>query len=149
MSLSTLQQEWANSYLSGGNAAYVDGLYEDYLQNPATVPVEWRAVFDALPRVSDQPELSHRAVQDYFLEAARHPRNNGTVVVSPNQQSATDLIQAYRTYGHHQARLDPLEMAPRRSHPMLDSAYYHLTDAARKETYSAGPYFGTTAHISG
>ncbi len=139
MSLSTLQQQWASSYLSGGNAAYVDGLYEDYLQNPATVPVEWRTVFDALPRVSDQPELSHRAVQDYFLEAARHPRNNGTAV-SPNQQSATDLIQAYRTYGHHQAHLDPLEMAPRRSHPMLDPAYYHLTDAARNEIYTAGPY---------
>ena len=33
MSISTLQHEWASAYLSGGNMAYVDGLYEDYLQD--------------------------------------------------------------------------------------------------------------------
>ena len=42
----------SNSYLFGGNAPYVEELYENYLDNPASVPEVWRAYFDnmqALP----------------------------------------------------------------------------------------------------
>jgi 2-oxoglutarate dehydrogenase complex dehydrogenase (E1) component-like enzyme len=37
----------ANSYLFGGNAPYVEELYEAYLNNPGSVPDNWRAYFDA------------------------------------------------------------------------------------------------------
>lgn len=139
MSLSTIQKQMANSYLSGGNVAYVEGLYEDYLSNPATVPAEWRALFDALPKVSTQPELSHRVIQDQFLQMATAPKS-GAVEAAPKQQAVTDLIQAYRTYGHLQANLDPLGMAKTRTHPSLDPLHYHLNAADREQTFSAGPY---------
>ena len=37
-----------NSYLFGGNAPFVEELYESYLQNPASVDEQWRAYFDNL-----------------------------------------------------------------------------------------------------
>ena len=33
----------------GKNDLFIEGLYEDYLANPASVPAEWRAYFDSLP----------------------------------------------------------------------------------------------------
>ena len=38
----------ANTYLFGGNAPYVEELYESYLDHPGSVPDKWRAYFDQL-----------------------------------------------------------------------------------------------------
>ena len=46
-----MQQYQSNSYLFGGNAPYVEELYEAYLENPASVPDNWRAYFDAMQNV--------------------------------------------------------------------------------------------------
>ena len=46
-----------NTYLFGGNAPYVEEMYENYLANPGSVPDTWREYFDALqhvPAVSQQ-----------------------------------------------------------------------------------------------
>lgn len=69
MSSSTMQNEWAKSYLSGGNMAYIDGLYEDYLADPSSISEEWQEVFAALPQVNGQvSEISHRNIRDYLLQ---------------------------------------------------------------------------------
>jgi 2-oxoglutarate dehydrogenase E1 component len=139
MSLSTLEQQLTSSYLSGGNVAYIEGLYEDYLADPLSVPVEWRAIFDALPKVSEQPELSHRSIQEQFLQLANAPRT-ASIEGAPKQQAVMDLIQAYRTYGHLRANLDPLGMMQPRTHPCLDPYHFQLGDAERSQKFSAGPY---------
>ena len=36
----------SSSYLFGGNAPYVEELYESYLNNPGSVPEQWREYFD-------------------------------------------------------------------------------------------------------
>ena len=41
----------SNSYLFGGNAPYVEEMYENYLDNPGSVSETWRAYFDALQHV--------------------------------------------------------------------------------------------------
>ena len=40
-----------NTYLFGGNAPYVEEMYENYLANPGSVPDSWREYFDALQHV--------------------------------------------------------------------------------------------------
>ena len=35
--------------LSGGNLEYVENLFESWLADPASVPAEWSAYFNALP----------------------------------------------------------------------------------------------------
>ena len=43
-----MQQYRSNSYLFGGNAPFVEELYESYLDNPQSVSDSWRAYFDQL-----------------------------------------------------------------------------------------------------
>ena len=38
--------QWATSHIAGGNAEYVDALYEHYLQDPNAIPPEWRDYFN-------------------------------------------------------------------------------------------------------
>ena len=70
---------WRTSYISGGNADYVEALYEKYLEAPNEVDQEWRDCFDKLPRVNGniQPDVPHATVRAHFSELAR--QNRGAV----------------------------------------------------------------------
>ncbi|MEI7496673.1 MAG: hypothetical protein WCK66_10400, partial [Betaproteobacteria bacterium] len=49
MSQTSVYQAYSgNTYLFGGNAPYVEEMYENYLSNPGSVPDSWREYFDAL-----------------------------------------------------------------------------------------------------
>ena len=43
-----MNELFGTSLLFGGNAPFVEELYEKYLDNPASVPGEWRDYFDKL-----------------------------------------------------------------------------------------------------
>ena len=45
---SLLEQFQATSALSGGNASFIEALYEDYLGDPSAVAPAWRSYFDSL-----------------------------------------------------------------------------------------------------
>ena len=139
-STNALQQAWATAYLSGGNMAYVDGLYEDYLADPSAVPAEWQAIFHALP-TTHSPDVSHRAIQAHFLNRADKPMRGSVTVAHDHQQAVTDYIQAYRMFGHQQAKLDPLEMTPRLAPASLSLDYHHLSGVDATNSFNAGPYF--------
>ena len=71
-----MQQFTSNSYLFGGNAPYVEDLYEAYLNNPGSVPDNWRAYFDAMQHVpavdgSNKPDVAHASVVASFAERAK------------------------------------------------------------------------------
>ncbi|KTD23030.1 2-oxoglutarate dehydrogenase E1 component [Legionella londiniensis] len=140
MTSSNLQKEWANSYLSGGSMAYVDALYEDYLEDPESVSEDWREVFASLPPVNGKKEVSHREIRDYFLSAA-DKKVRPTVSVEIKQAEVTDLINAYRTYGHLAADLDPLQMVERNPVAALELSSHKLTDADLDKTFFAGNSF--------
>ena len=42
----TLKEKYASTPLFGGNAAAVEGLYEQYLGDASAVPAAWRDYFD-------------------------------------------------------------------------------------------------------
>src|SRR5207247_8733472 len=65
-----------NSYLFGGNAPYVEEMYENYLANPTSVPDMWRDYFDALQNVpavdgSNAKDVPHLPVVNAFAERAK------------------------------------------------------------------------------
>ena len=141
MSSSDLQHELATSYLSGGSMAYVDALYEDYLEDPSSVPDDWRVVFNALPIVDGQAtDVSHREIRDYFLQSA-NKKSITMVTTDAKQAQVANLITAYRMSGHLAAKLDPLEMVERIPVPELELSYHHLSDADLDHTYFAGETF--------
>ena len=142
-----------NSYLFGGNAPFVEEMYEKYLDNPGSVPDEWRGYFDALQNVpavdgSDAHDLPHMPVINAFAERAKQ---GTTVVVNANADSemgrkrnrVQQLIAAYRNVGARWADLDPLKRAERPDIPELDPAYYGFTDADMEVVFNtSNTFFG-------
>ena len=72
-----MRQLQLNSYLFGGNAPYVEELYEKYLDNPASVPDKWRAYFDQMQLVpaadgsSSTPDVAHAPIVESFALRAK------------------------------------------------------------------------------
>ena len=66
-----------NSYLFGGNAPYVEELYESYLNNPASVPDTWRTYFENMQLVAatdgstDTRDQAHAPVVESFAQRAK------------------------------------------------------------------------------
>ncbi|MDP3558893.1 MAG: 2-oxoglutarate dehydrogenase E1 component [Legionellaceae bacterium] len=133
MNSPSFDQQRAASYLSAGSMAYVDDLYEKYLQDPLSVTEEWRQVFAALPLVNGATQdVSHQAIIAEFARAKKSAAVQQ--VTAPDQDKVTALIQAYRLYGHLQANIDPLGMLLRPMPNALDTAWYGLS-AKDNKTY--------------
>lgn len=131
----------ATSYLSGGNAAYIEELYETYLKDPEGVPQEWQSFFQSLPSVSHlgNGDVSHADIKEYFIQLARQPRSlqipiNTDVLKERKQNHVEELIQAYRRFGHLAAKIDPLGM-PRPGAPELQLSTYNLSESDFKTTF--------------
>jgi len=62
-----------NSYLFGGNAPFIEDLYEKYLANPQSVPEEWREYFDRMQVLpgSSTKDVAHAPVVESFVQRAK------------------------------------------------------------------------------
>ncbi|WP_423196897.1 MULTISPECIES: 2-oxoglutarate dehydrogenase E1 component [unclassified Cupriavidus] len=148
-----MQQYQSNSYLFGGNAPYVEELYEAYLQNPSSVPDNWRAYFDAMQNVpavdgSNARDIPHAPIVASFAERAKSGPIR-TIVASADSDmgrkrvAATQLIAAYRNIGSYWADLDPLKRQERPLLPDLDPAFYGFSEADLDIVFNASnTYFG-------
>ncbi len=144
----------SNSYLFGGNAPYVEELYESYLDNPGSVPTAWREYFDnmsALPASDGNVQtrdVAHAPIAQSFAERAKAgtlaPRQMGGDAVSARKQVfVQSLIAAYRSLGVRWADLDPLKRMERPAIPELDPAFYDFTEGDHANIYStANAFFG-------
>lgn len=146
----TMEQLWSTSQLAGGNVAYIEELYEAYLQDPNAVTEEWRLFFDQLPRVSDSAtaETPHQPIREQFLLLAKNrhrarlaPQAAVSSEHERKQIKVLQLISAYRGRGHQQAKLDPLELMKREHVPDLTLAFYGLTDADLDTNFQTGSLF--------
>ncbi len=137
--MGTMEALWQNSQLEGENAAYLEALYERYLDNPQNVAPSWRNYFDALVQGQAQAEVKHSAVREAFVNLAQQPRMMMSVAAS-NVDAAkfnqvVQLVQAYRRRGHYAAHIDPLNLMPTPEVPELAPAYYGLTAADLEQTW--------------
>jgi 2-oxoglutarate dehydrogenase E1 component len=114
--------------VDGLNAGYATTILEQYLENPESVPSEWRALFESgeSELVSELPGLAR------LLEAMRqNGGNGGSAVAAPPEPvpapqpaaipdelllggvaAAMALVKAHRMHGHLAAHLDPLGSEP-------------------------------------
>src|SRR5574343_41215 len=148
-----MQQYRSNSYLFGGNAPYVEEMYEAYLDNPGSVPDNWRAYFDALQHVpatdgGEGRDVPHAPVIESFAQRAKAnafaaKASSADLAVAHKQVHVQSLIAAYRFLGNRWAELDPLKRAERPKIPELDPAFYDLTESDMDISFSAvNSYFG-------
>ncbi|RKP50250.1 2-oxoglutarate dehydrogenase E1 component [Pararobbsia silviterrae] len=148
-----MKESQSNSYLFGGNAPYVEELYEAYLDNPASVPDNWREYFDALQNVpavdgSAANDVAHAPIVESFAQRARAnaflPRAGATEMSTARKQVfVQSLIGAYRFLGSRWANLDPLKRQERPQIPELEPAFYDFTEADMDQVFDASNlYFG-------
>ena len=142
-----------STYLFGGNAPYVEEMYENYLSNPGSVPDTWRSYFDALQHVpagdgTDARDVPHLPVINAFAERAKQGTTR-VVLANPDSEMGRkrvhtqQLIAAYRNVGSRWADLDPLKRKERDHIPELELSFYGLTDADLETVFNtSNTFFG-------
>ena len=142
-----------NSYLFGGNAPYVEEMYENYLTNPGSVPDNWRSYFDALQHVpavdgSNARDVPHLPVINAFAERAKQGTTKVVLASADSEMgrkrtAVQQLIAAYRNVGARWADLDPLKRTEREKIPDLDPTFYGFSDADQETVFNtSNTYFG-------
>ncbi len=159
---SILQQFQSSSAFAAGNAAFIEGLYEQYLGDPSSVSPEWRAWFDRLKgrEAGDRPHAAAiariEAAQKQRLRAPAASTPAEADLLSHKQAGVLKLVTAYRSRGHLAAELDPLDMLrafpdadlaavgllPRPSAPDLQPAFHGLADSDLDKEFSTGSLAG-------
>ena len=139
---SLIKQFKQTSQLAGGNAAYIEDLYEQYLVDPDAVPSAWKSYFDGL-KGREAGDVPHSAVMARVQAAARAPVVAGGLdeEAARKQAAVGKLITAYRSRGHLGAKLDPLGMMARPDAPDLDLAFHGLGEADLGREFTADTWF--------
>lgn len=142
---------WSTSHISGGNASYVEELYDTYLHDPNAVPEEWRSYFDKLPRIEGvvTQDTPHSIVREHFELLGKNrarplaaPGSGGTHIEHERKQvKVVQLISSYRFRGHQKARLDPLGLMQRDRVPDLELSFHGLTPADLDTVFQTGNLF--------
>src|SRR5688572_26560401 len=126
----SLRELLASTPLSGGNAPYVEALYEQFLADPQSVDSNWRDYFLKIRQIpgNTQAEQIHSAIQAGIAQRATRPRlavaaasgaspaNDGAA----KQGAVSRLVQIYSNRGHLVAKLDPLGLTKRERPRVLD-----------------------------
>jgi len=153
----SMTERLQNSQLSGGNAVYLEALYEDYLRDPDMLAPEWKQYFDRLPRVEGvlSSDVPHSDIIHYFemlgKQSTQKEWRSPSVLSSTSsaenldherkQVSVLALIASYRNRGHQKAQLDPLGLMQRDHVPDLELGFHHLSVADYNTVFQTGSLF--------
>ena len=140
----SLSELLASTPLSGGNAPYVEALYEQFLADPQSIDARWRDYFSKL-RDGSATEQIHSTVQSGIAQRATRPRMLAgapaavlTSDAAAKQGAVSRLVQIYANRGHLVAKLDPLGMQVRPRPRVLELAYFGLSDADLNTEFLTG-----------
>jgi 2-oxoglutarate dehydrogenase E1 component len=129
----SLADQLATTALSGGNAGFIEDLYEQFLRDPASVDPPWREYFSKL-RGTDG-EVAHGPIRERLLARIQQPptpaatQGSQSDGASAKQGAVSRLIQVYANRGHLIAKLDPLGLQERAKPYVLDLEYFGLSEA--------------------
>ena len=143
---------WDSSTVYGESAAWLESMYETYLNNPEQLDPHWRRYFDSLPREGKNgngglPEISPREVHDYFIDYAQHKHELGyraqlSFDHERKQVQVLQLINAYRFRGHQIADINPLGGRRESEVAELELEYHGLSDKDLDTVFETGSLAG-------
>jgi 2-oxoglutarate dehydrogenase E1 component len=128
----SLADQLATTALSGGNADFIEDLYEQFLKDPGAVDPTWAAYFGQLKGKAD---VAHGPIRERLAASLKLPPARGGASggesdgASAKQGAVSRLIQIYANRGHLVANLDPLGLEVRAKPYVLDPEYLGLSDA--------------------
>ncbi len=124
------------SYITNSHPSFIEGLYQDFLNDPASIDPDFRRFFEGF---------------DFALSfGAQHNGSSVTAVASQHDASVTNLdkefgvyqlIQAYRKKGHLVATTNPIRERKDRG-ANLDFKYFGLSDNDLETSFEAGRFIG-------
>lgn len=138
-------QENPNQLL-GMNLEFLEAMYLDYLNDPGSVPEDFRHWFEAMGERGEfekHPRLAPRfRPPGLFGHWQQLPKSVASGVSSGVSEAAVDqerlaqLVRAYREQGHLVAEVNPLGL-PRQPLPELDLSFHGLPEEALDRKFSA------------
>ncbi|MCZ6748319.1 MAG: 2-oxoglutarate dehydrogenase E1 component [SAR324 cluster bacterium] len=156
-----------STVLSGVNSEFLEDLYRNYLEAPASLDPQWRAFFDAVanghsalgrrsspsggyrgdggsagpqvgPGAGPKVGPARQADASMFTVPEQHAAGPGLSGDGAKQSGVFQLINNYRVFGHTRANLDPLGRPHLERPPDLSLQFFGLSEADLDETYSTG-----------
>ena len=142
------------SCLFNGNAPFLENLYSSYLSDPDSVSSEWRDYFNDFDATNDEWEstldISHNQAKTRMLEIGANASSSQQRIGqetshagNTKQVSILQLIGSYRTLGHRQANLDPLNQYARPQTVELDPKFHGLSDEDLDTFFNTGSLQGS------
>jgi 2-oxoglutarate dehydrogenase E1 component len=137
----SLVDQLASTALSGGNAGFIEDLYEQYLRDPTSLDPAWREYFN---RFQGRGEIAHGPIRERLMERAKLPPASAAAArpaadgASAKQGAVSRLIQVYMNRGHLIAKLDPLGLQERAKPYVLDLKYFGLSEADLETEFFTG-----------
>ncbi|MCU7891135.1 MAG: 2-oxoglutarate dehydrogenase E1 component [Candidatus Thiodiazotropha sp. (ex Ustalcina ferruginea)] len=137
----------STSAYSGGNATFVEDLYESYLKDPESIPQDWRRQFDGLPN-RGRIDTAHEPIRQRFLHLVKEkrsatatPQESLSPGAAEQQASVLRYINGYRMRGHQNANLDPLKLRDPVHVDDLDLSYHKLDKLDQNSIFNTGSLF--------
>lgn len=117
------------------NLSFVEGLYEDYLRNPASVPPDWRQYFSTVSKEEfrfPKPRFGPSFTPSSIFNPPTLPSRPAGRLAEPEIAAMQDrvylLTRLYRVRGHRIAQVDPLGL-PRPIPQELTPEFFGFTEA--------------------
>jgi 2-oxoglutarate dehydrogenase E1 component len=134
--------------LYGGNAAFIEDLYERYLKDPESVDLAWRERFQVMHQEAAN-EVPHGPVRENFLRLAQESRSRARArsterlepAAAEKQSAVLSLINAYRYRGHQIARIDPIKLRETPKIADLDPSYHNLEPDDMDQVFHTGSLY--------
>jgi 2-oxoglutarate dehydrogenase E1 component len=139
----SLDDQLATTALCGGNAGFIEDLYEKFLRDPKAVDPAWAAYFSGL-KGGATGEVAHTPIRERLLARLQStPTQSGgqsaeSGGASAKQGAVSRLIQVYANRGHLVANLDPLGLQERAKPYVFDLEYFGLSDADLNTEFFTG-----------
>ncbi|MCD6012291.1 MAG: 2-oxoglutarate dehydrogenase, subunit [Flavipsychrobacter sp.] len=120
------------SYVTGPDPVYIESLYHEFVNDPATVDPEWKKFFEGFDfAVSNTSTNGHS-------EPGKSTVSNEQLV---KEIGVFELIRAYRKRGHLASTTNPIR-ARKDRHPQLELERFNLSDTDLNTTFFAGRFVG-------
>ncbi|TCJ12397.1 2-oxoglutarate dehydrogenase E1 component [Flaviaesturariibacter flavus] len=123
------------SFVTNSHPAYIESLYQDFVQNPEGVDPEYRKFFEGFDFALSQG-VSTNGASSATVSGA--PVSADALV---KEFAVYNLILAYRKKGHLVARTNPIRERKDRG-ANLELKYFGLSDADKSQSFAAGQFIG-------
>ncbi|MGB1930675.1 MAG: 2-oxoglutarate dehydrogenase E1 subunit family protein, partial [Mariniblastus sp.] len=115
--------------------AYIDSLFDDYQQDPSSLPPEWQTFFESFDPENSEIDFTSLPVASNSSASSPDHNTTNSRSVAQLQDRVDQLIRGFRVRGHLEAKIDPLGR-PRATNNELNPESYGLLPSDFPKNFS-------------